>query len=149
MANRAAFTESFLRSCRCLGRVRLVLRNAVGLSEVFADLERLEVAHGWANLVLPGAHMHLTPRAFGAAAFRMVSGERGRNAPAIWLYGAEGCPLAMIILDQTSGEAMEEQAALYGDLRREFGPFFHLISESACGETTTSATNTVECSPLH
>src|SRR5690606_12526853 len=125
-ANRAAYTEALLRSCRGLGRVRLVVRNPVGLAEVFADLSSLDVSAGWANVVQPGAHVHLTPRAFGAVAFRAVSGDVGHVAPAIWLYGSEGCPLVMIVLDQASGRLAAEQAGVYEKLKREFGPFMYL-----------------------
>ncbi len=130
MANRAAFTETLLHRCRDLGPVRLVLRNACGLSEVFVDLNQLECADGWANVVLPNAHVHLTPRAFGAVAFRNVAGADGRSAPAIWLYANGGCPTVLFVLDQASGQAADEQAAVYAQLERDFGPFMYLVSET-------------------
>ncbi len=130
MANRAAFTETLLRRCRDLGPVRMVLRNSCGLAEVFVDLNRIELVDGWANVVVPGAHVHLTPRAFGAVAFRNVEGAGGRSAPAIWLYASGGCPTVLLVLDQTSGDAADEQAVVYGQLGRDFGPFMYLVSET-------------------
>ena len=130
MANRAAFTETLLRRCRDLGPVRMVVRNSCGLAEAFVDLNELQLVDGWANVVVPGAHVHLTPRAFGAVAFRNVEGAGGRSAPAIWLYANGGCPTVMLVLDQTSGEAADEQAVVYGQLGRDFGPFMYLVSET-------------------
>ncbi|MDG2305431.1 MAG: hypothetical protein P8R42_12450 [Candidatus Binatia bacterium] len=129
MANRAAFTEALLRDCRRLGPARLVLRNGVGLSEVFVDLEKIDLQEGWAHVVLPSTHVHLTPGALGAVAFRTVCGGNGHHAPAIWLYGSEGAPLVMIILDQTTGEAAKTQSSRYREIAREFGPFMYLVSE--------------------
>jgi hypothetical protein len=129
VANRAVFTEEFLLACRSLGRVRLVHRNALGLAEAFVDLSRLQIAEGWANLVLPDVHVHLTPRSLGSVAFRTHSGETG-DVPAIWLYGTPGCPLVLIILDQARGREAVEQLAAYGRMVGEFGPFFYLVSRA-------------------
>lgn len=139
MANKAAFTEDLLHRCRALGRVRVVVRNATGLSELFADLARLEQSGGWANLITPHAHVHLTPRAFGAVAFRTVRGGNGRSAPAVWLYASEGCPTVLFILDQLSGAAAEEQAEAYGQLASDFGPFMYLVSSDPQPPQVTTA----------
>lgn len=135
MANRAEFTETLLDRCRQLGRVRVVLRNATGLSELFADLADLEQAGGWANLISDTAHVHLTTHAFGAVAFRTVSSQAGRAAPAVWLYANQGCPTVLFVLDQAEGEEAEEQAEVYAHLHRDFGPFLYLVPKPSPRET--------------
>lgn len=149
MSNRAALTETFLEACRRLGPVRVVHRNGVGLSEIFADLGQLEVCSEWANLVLEHAHLHLTPKSFGAVAFRPVKNENGASAPAIWLYGAEGCPLLLFVLDQAKGEAAREQLGAYLQLRHEYGPFMHLMSRQGAPSVTHRAPDERACQTLH
>lgn len=149
MSNRAALTEVFLESCRNLGPVRVVLRNSTGLSEVFADLSHLRVEGCWANLVLDCAHIHLTPKSFGAVAFRTAQTEAGAPAPAIWLYGSEGCPALLFVLDQLQGDALTEQLAAYVQLRHEFGPFMHLMSRHGIPEQVHVAPDAQACSDLH
>lgn len=151
MSNRAAFTESFLESCRPLGPVRVVLRNAIGLSEAFADLNdlRLDPCGTWANLILDCAHVHLTPRAFGAVAFRTVQTEAGTAAPAIWLYGEEGRPLLLFVLDQAQGKPAAEQRAVYLRLRHEYGPFMHLMSRQGVTPRAHLAPDAQACRALH
>lgn len=149
MSNRAALTEVFLESCRSLGPVRVVLRNSTGLSEIFADLNHLRVEGSWANLVLDRAHIHLTPKSFGAVAFRTVQTEAGTSAPAIWLYGAEGCPALLFVLDRLEGDAQTEQLTVYLQLRRDFGPFMHLMSRHGLPEQVHVAPDAQACSDLH
>lgn len=149
MSRHAALTETFLSACRRLGRVRVVHRNGVGLSEIFTDLDKLEVGSDGANLVLPHAHLHLTPKSFGAAAFRSVESEHGASAPAVWLYGAEGCPLLLFVLDQTKGDSAREQWAAYRQLRCEYGPFVHLMSRRGAPAVTPRAPDERACPTLH
>ena len=130
MSNQAMFTETLLDACRTLGPVRVVLRNGVGVAELFTDLANLEIRGPWANLVSQGSHLHFSPETLGSVAFRTIESEKGDPAPAIWLYGSGGCPLLLFVLDQTRGIEAQEQRATYRELQRSYGPFMHLISRN-------------------
>ena len=70
MEQAVAFTEDLLQACRSLGQARVVLRNPVGVVEVFADLERIELRDGWAHLCAEPFHVHLHCHAIAQVSFR-------------------------------------------------------------------------------
>jgi hypothetical protein len=148
VANRAVFTEDFLTECRALGKVRLVHRNAVGIAEAFVDLSTLEIADGWANLVREDVHVHLSPKSLGAVAFRTIRSENSAAAPAIWLYGEAGCPLVLVVLDQTRGAEAAAQEKAYARLSGEYGPFFHLVSRARLPGAGSGAVMPERCETL-
>ena len=123
---KAAFTEAVVASCRELGRARVVLRNALGLSEIFADLAGLELREGWIHLVQENAHLHLDATKLHAVRFhgRDETGE----SRAISLCGERGCPLVVVVLDQLRDGDAEAQAARFERLRTEYGPSTRLVN---------------------
>jgi hypothetical protein len=126
MMEKAAFTETVVASCRDLGRARIVLRNMLGLSEVFADLVGLEVRDGWIHLVQENAHLHLD--ASKLHAIRFHGSEESGEGRAISLCGERGCPLVVVVLDQLHDTDAEVQAACFERLRSEYGPMSRLVS---------------------
>jgi hypothetical protein len=126
MMEKAAFTETVVASCRDLGRARIVLRNMLGLSEVFADLVGLEVRDGWIHLVQENAHLHLD--ASRLHAIRFHGSEETGEGRAISLCGERGCPLVVVVLDQLHDTDAEVQAACFERLRSEYGPMSRLVS---------------------
>jgi hypothetical protein len=127
MMEKAAFTEDLVAACRDLGRARVVLRNALGLSETFTELSRLELGDGWIHLVQDGAHLHLDVTRLHAVRFHgdAATGE----SRAIALCGERGCPLLVVVLDQLQGSEAADQAARFESLRASYGPFTRLVSE--------------------
>src|SRR6185369_69991 len=119
-----------------------------GIAEAFVDLARLEIADGWANLVRAEVHVHLAPHALGAVAFRTIRSERNPAAPAIWLYGESGCPLVLVVLDQTRGAEAAEQGMAYHRLAGEYGPFFHLVSRGPPQRAGSGGAATERCNTL-
>lgn len=126
MTEKAAFTETVVASCRELGKARIVLRNMLGLSELFADLAGLEVRDGWIHLVQEGAHLHLD--AAKLHAIRFHGSEETGEGRAISLCGERGCPLVVVVLDQLRDADAEVQAELFERLRSEYGPISRLVS---------------------
>lgn len=126
MIEKAAFVEDLIAACRELGRARIVLRNVLGLSEVFADLEKLELRDGWIHLVQEGAHLHLDVDRLHGVRFHQAA-ETGESR-AISLCGERGCPLLVVVLDQTHGPAALAQTARFERLGEELGPFARLVS---------------------
>ena len=126
MTEKAAFTEAVVASCRDLGRARIVLRNLLGLSEVFADLAGLEVRDGWIHLVQENAHLHLDTTKLHAIRFH--GSEETGEGRAISLCGERGCPLVVIVLDQLHDTDAAAQAACFERLRSEYGPVTRLVS---------------------
>lgn len=118
----AVLTEEFVTACRELGRVRVILRNQLGLAEGFLDLREIAVEDGWLNLCCERFHIHLVTRALCAVRLNdAVPNEADRPARSIAFYGTGGCPLVVIALDQTSGEEETLQEAVFDDLRERFG----------------------------
>jgi hypothetical protein len=126
MTEKAAFTEAVVASCRDLGRARIVLRNMLGLSEVFADLVKLEVRDGWIHLVQENAHLHLDLQKLHAIRFH--GSEETGEGRAISLCGERGCPLVVVVLDQLHDGDAEAQVACFERLRTEYGPISRLVS---------------------
>lgn len=126
MVEKAAFVEDLIAACQELGRARIVLRNTLGLSELFADLEKLELRDGWIHLIQEGAHLHLDVERLHGVRFH--SAAQTGESRAISLCGERGCPLLVIVLDQACGAAALAQTARFERLGEELGPFARLIS---------------------
>jgi hypothetical protein len=126
MTEKAAFTEELIDACRQLGRARIVLRNAVGLSETFAELSALALADGWIHLVQDGAHLPLDVTKLHAVRFHGAP-ETGESR-AISLCGERGCPLVVMVLDQAHGHEAAAQADRFERLLTTYGPLSRLVS---------------------
>ena len=131
MEEAVAFTEEMLRACRTLGPARVVLRNPVGVVEVFADLDRLELRDGWAHLCAEPFHVHLHCHAIAQVSFREPDDAEGGQGRALWFGDRRGVPLLLVILDRAHGEAAGEQARAFDDLRARHGVTRALISVDA------------------
>ena len=124
-----AFTEDLLRACKALGKARVVLRNPVGVAEVFGDLGAIEVRDGWAHLCTEPFHLHLHCHAIAEVNFRDEgAGEDGSASRAVWFADRKGVPLLLLILDQARGAGAAEQARVFGELRSTHGPSRALMS---------------------
>lgn len=129
MEGAVAFTEEVLRACGALGRVRVVLRNPVGVVEVFADLGALELRDGWAHLCSEPYHVHLHCHTIAEVCFREPEpGAEGSEARALWFAARSGAPLLLLVLDQVRGAQAAEQARAFDELRRRHGPRRALLS---------------------
>lgn len=129
MEETVAFTEDLLRECKALGRARVVMRNPVGVVEVFADLGTLELRDGWAHLCSEPFHLHLHCHAIAQVSFRDVrSSESGSQGRAVWFGDQRGVPLLLLILDVARGADATEQARVFDDLHATHGPTRSLMS---------------------
>lgn len=128
MEESVAFTEDLLRSCRTLGQARVVMRNPVGVVEVFVDLERLELRDGWAHLCTEPFHVHLHCHAIAKVAFREAGEEEGAAARSLWFGDRNGVPLLLLILDRARGEELASQARIFDALRAHHGASRALMS---------------------
>jgi hypothetical protein len=129
MEGAVAFTEEMLAACRGLGRARVVLRNPVGVVEVFADLAALELRDGWAHLCTEPFHVHLHCHAIAEVHFRsQAAGEGASASRAVWFADKRGVPLLLLVLDQAQGEEAAEQARVFDGLLGEHGPSRPLMS---------------------
>ncbi|HEY8517673.1 MAG TPA: ChuX/HutX family heme-like substrate-binding protein [Candidatus Binatia bacterium] len=126
-----AFTEEMLAACRALGRARVVLRNPVGVVEVFADLGTLELRDGWAHLCTEPFHLHLHCHSIAEVHFRVPDGEGASASRAVWFADKNGAPLLLIVLDQAKGDRATEQARVFDALRAQHGPSRPLMSLDA------------------
>jgi len=128
MEEAVAFTEDLLQACRALGPARVVMRNPVGVVEVFADLARLELRDGWAHLCTEPFHVHLHCHAIAQVSFREPTDAVCGQHRALWFGDRRGVPLLLLILDRARGEAATEQARIFDDLRARHGATRALIS---------------------
>ncbi|MEW6268916.1 MAG: hypothetical protein AB1689_06415 [Thermodesulfobacteriota bacterium] len=132
MEGAVAFTEEMLAACRGLGRARVVLRNPVGVVEVFADLAALELRDGWAHLCTEPFHLHLHCHAIAEVHFRVPDAADTASASrAVWFADKHGVPLLLLVLDQARGDGAAEQARVFDGLRDEHGPSRPLMSLDA------------------
>lgn len=127
MEEAVAFTEDLLRACGALGSARVVMRNPVGVVEVFADLGTIELRDGWAHLCSEPFHLHLHCHAIAQVTFRDGDGS-GASGRAVWFGDKHGVPLLLLILDRARGEAAVEQAQVFDRLRAQHGPTCTLMS---------------------
>src|SRR5262249_36162839 len=98
MTGGVAFTEDLLSACTALGKARVVLRNPVGVVEVFADLGALELRDGWAHLCAEPFHLHLHCHAIAEVNFRdAAAGEGADTSRAVWFGDRKGVPLLLLI----------------------------------------------------
>jgi hypothetical protein len=124
-----AFTEDLLRACKALGKARVVLRNPIGVVEVFADLAAIELRDGWAHLCAEPFHLHLHCHAIAEVNFRDEGAGEGASASrAVWFADRQRVPLLLLILDQARGAGAAEQAQVFGELRRVHGASRPLMS---------------------
>src|SRR6185369_5613447 len=129
-----SFTEDVLGACRDLGRARVVLRNPVGIAEVFANLASLELRNGWAHLCLGAVHVHAEVEAIAGVRF-VAAGEACSCAgPAVWFASRSGSPLLLLVLDQTRGIDQVEQTRAFDALRSRFGHASSLVSSGEVPE---------------
>jgi hypothetical protein len=113
---------ALLESTAPLGRVRVVLRNCTGLSEIFCSCEEFVVADRWLHLRTSGAHLHLQLSNVTGVRFLEAGDADHPRSPAIWFYGRCGTPMLLLVLDQTRGNERVEQLATFLALRARFGP---------------------------
>jgi len=129
MEGAVAFTEEMLRACKELGRARVVMRNPVGVVEVFADLADLELRDGWAHLCTEPFHVHLHCHAIAEVHFRAPDGvEAASAARSVWFGDKNGVPLLLLVLDVAKGAGAAEQAHAFDALHRLHGPTRALVS---------------------
>lgn len=136
MEETVAFTEDLLRACRALGKARVVMRNPVGVVEVFSDLDALDVRDGWAHLCTEPFHLHLHCHAIAQVNFRDPQAEsesasasdHGASGRSIWFGDKHGVPLLLLVLDQARGASAAEQARVFGELLQAHGPTRALMS---------------------
>ena len=123
-----SFTEDILEECRGLRKARVVLRNPLGLAELFVDLASLEMRGGWANVCLDDVHLHAEISAI--AGVRFLDGGSGCQCagPAIWFAARNGSPLLLIVLDQVKGAERVEQERAFARLRDSYGAARALVS---------------------
>jgi hypothetical protein len=126
MEEAVAFTEDLLRACRAFGRARVVMRNPVGVVEVFADLGAIELRDGWAHLCTEPFHLHLHCHAIAQVNFR--DGDENGAGRSVWFGDRHGVPLLLLVLDQARGAGAAEQDRVFGELRDAHGPTRALIS---------------------
>jgi hypothetical protein len=123
-----SFTEEVLEACRGLGRARLVLRNGVGLTELFVDLAALEVRGGWVHACVETAHLHAEVAAIAGVRFVEPGASCSCKSPAVWFAARSGAPVLLFVLDQAKGEAREEQERAFARLRDTYGEVRALMS---------------------
>jgi len=124
-----AFTEDLLRACRALGKARVVMRNPVGVVEVFGDLASLEIRDGWAHLCTEPFHLHLHCHAIAQVNFRDPQpGEGASGGRSIWFGDKRGVPLLLLVLDQARGAGAADQARVFDELLDAHGPTRTLMS---------------------
>ena len=129
MEETVAFTEDLLRACKELGRARVVMRNPVGVVEVFADLGTLELRDGWAHLCAEPFHLHLHCHAIVQVSFRDArSGEGTSQGRAVWFGDQRGVPLLLLILDLAKGADANDQARVFDELHAAHGSTRALMS---------------------
>lgn len=128
MEESVAFTEDLLRACRALGRARVVMRNPVGVVEVFADLDRLELRDGWAHLCTEPFHVHLHCHAIAQVSFRAPGEGDDAAARSLWFGDRNGVPLLLLILDHARGDERAAQARVFDGLRAHHGTTRALMS---------------------
>ena len=133
-----AFTEDLLHACKALGKARLVMRNPLGVVEVFGDLAAIELRDGWAHLCTEPVHLHLHCHAIAEVNFRdAAAGEGAHASRAVWFADRNGVPLLLLVLDQARGAGAAEQARVFGALRRTHGPTRALMSLDEVPSRTT------------
>ncbi len=130
--------EAIFTALRGLGPARVVVRNALGASEVFLDLAALRVESGWVHLIHPVAHLHLNCEDIEVARFRPSLSCRD-GAPAISFVGQDGQPSVVVVFDRLSGAAAEAQA-------REFRQLAALYHDS---ETSPSSVRHAPLPTMH
>lgn len=130
MEQSVAFTEDLLRACRALGRARVVMRNPVGVVEVFADLDRLELRDGWAHLCTEPFHVHLHCHAIAQVSFREPdeTAAEGSACRSLWFGDRNGVPLLLVILDRARGDEAAAQTRVFDGLRARHGATRALMS---------------------
>jgi hypothetical protein len=133
MEETVAFTEDLLRACRALGKARVVMRNPVGVVEVFGDLDALDVRDGWAHLCTEPFHLHLHCHAIAQVNFRDSQASEsesthGASGRSIWFGDKHGVPLLLLVLDQARGASAAEQARVFEELLGAHGPTRALMS---------------------
>jgi putative heme degradation protein len=128
MEQSVAFTEDLLQACRALGQARVVMRNPVGVVEVFTDLDRIELRDGWAHLCAEPFHVHLHCHAIAQVSFREPDEDAASASRSLWFGDRNGVPLLLVILDRARGEQAAEQARVFDDLRAHHGATRALMS---------------------
>ncbi len=124
----SSYVEEVFSACRALGRARVVLRNAVGLTEAFLDLEQLELHDGWAHLCTDAVHVHLVLRAIAEVHIDAGTSYPGCVGPSVWFAARSGAPLLLITLDRQRGSVRHEQKRAFATLLATYGARRALVS---------------------
>lgn len=115
------YIEDLVEEMRFLGQARIILRNGLGASELFADLADLQVRDGWIHLVNKKFHLHLCCADIARVRF-CERHQYAHEAPTISFLGDQGGPSIVLTFDQLSGAEAQEQAnEVRGIARRHEG----------------------------
>ena len=122
------YIEDLVEEMRLLGQARVIMRNAMGASELFADLADVQVRDGWIHLVNEHFHLHLC--CADIARVRFCERHRyAHEAPTISFLGQQGSPSVVLTFDQLKGDQAQEQANDVRMIARRHEGETHLVSE--------------------
>lgn len=102
-----------------------MLRTCTGLAEVFCSTAAFEIAGGWLNVRLDGAHLHVELEGLRSARFQDATESAHAHRASIWLFGKCGSPCLLLVCDRTEGVARSQQERIFAALRRQFGEHPH------------------------
>lgn len=109
--------DALLRDLAPLGPVRLVLRTAGGMAELFCRADALVLEDAWLHVRRPDGHLHLQRDALTGVSFHDAGPDCHPHRPSVWFLGPEGRPVLLLVLDQTCGHAWDLQAAAFRALQ--------------------------------
>jgi len=121
------YIEDLVEEMKFLGRARVIMRNSLGASELFADLGEVQVRDGWIHLVNQKFHLHLCCADIARVRF-CERHAYAREAPTISFLGDHGGPSVVLTFDQLSGVEAEEQAREVRAIARRHEGETHLVS---------------------
>lgn len=121
------YIEDLVEEMKFLGRARVIMRNSLGASELFADLEEVQVRDGWIHLVNRKFHLHLCCADIARVRF-CERHAYARDAPTISFLGDHGGPSVVLTFDQLSGVEAEQQAREVRAIARRHAAETHLVS---------------------
>ncbi|MDC0292277.1 hypothetical protein OAL29_00065 [Candidatus Binatia bacterium] len=122
------YIEDLVEEMRFLGQARIILRNALGASELFADLADLQVRDGWIHIVNKKFHIHLSCADIARVRF-CERHQYAHEAPTISFLADQGGPSVVLTFDQLAGAEAQEQANEVRGIARRHEDETHLVSE--------------------